>query len=79
MWEFVEVVDDTGYLTPTRQLYAPQTVPPKSFGEKVRRKHEAVDYYMAKNIEWFRKSLTRTKYHGSGCGGEQLRVHCQHF
>jgi len=53
-WEFVEVLEYTGYLPKARLLYAPQTVPPKSFGEKSRRKHEAVDYYISKNIEWFR-------------------------
>ena len=54
-WVFLEV-EDHGYSPPLRLLYAPTSTAPKTYAEKDRRRHEAVDFYIAKNIEWFRFS-----------------------
>jgi hypothetical protein len=53
-WAFLEVEDHD--FSPSTLLYAPTSTAPKTYAEKDRRRHEAVDFYIAKNIEWFRFS-----------------------
>ena len=42
-------------------VFAPKTATPSSFCEVQIRWHEAVDFYMMKNVEWFSETLRASK------------------
>ena len=51
-WDFVVLRNALG----SSFVFAPKTATPTSFCEVHTRWHEAVDFYMIKNVEWFTES-----------------------